>query len=106
MPAEDRRAALLRMLASEPDDVFLNYALALEYVRENNAKEAGIQLKKVLELDAAYVPAYFQLGKLHEHAGEITNALKTFREGLELAKKQNNRKAASELEEAIFMLED
>lgn len=97
---------LLRLLEHEPNDLFLNYALGLEYVAELNLADAERQLKHVLTLDINYIPAYYQLGKLFESQTKNTEAILFFKEGLEKAKDQKNNKAINEFGEAIFMLED
>lgn len=98
--------ALLSMLQAEPKDVFLNYSLALEYVAEKNFGLAEEQFLRVLNFQADYIPAFYQLGKLYEQQLQNQNALSIFKKGLELAKAQTNNKAINEFSEAIFMLED
>lgn len=97
---------LLEMLSKEPDDVFLNYALGIEYIGELDVVHSEIQFKKVLEMNADYIAAYYQLGKLFESQLKNTEALLYYKLGLEKAKVQKNNKAINEFGEAIFMLED
>lgn len=100
-----RIEALLSMLQTEPNDIFLNYSLAIEYMANNTWDLAEKQLLKVLEIKQDYIPAYYQLGKLHEQQ-QTEKALNYFKKGLEFAKEQKNNKAVNEFGEAIFMLED
>ncbi len=98
---------LLEFLKSEPSDLFLNYALGVEYAALNETHVmAEQQFKNVLELNADYIAAYYQLGKLLEARGANSEALAFYRTGLEKAKQQKNNKAVNEFGEAIFMLED
>jgi hypothetical protein len=53
-----------------------------------------------------YLGAYYKLGKLFEESKEETSAIEIYKTGLALAQKQNNKKAAGELSEAIWMLEE
>lgn len=101
-----RKEQILNMLVSEPNDVFLNYALAMEFVSTNELKEADEQLKKVLSIKADYLPCFYQLGQLNEKLGNNDIALTFYKQGVDLAKSQNNNKALGELNEAIWMLED
>lgn len=95
------------MLGAEPNDVFLNYALALELTgNEATYLEAEIQFKKVLTLNENYIAALFQLGKLYESHKKNEEALSCFRMGLEKAKILKDNKAVNEFGEAIFMLEE
>ncbi|MBI2723323.1 MAG: hypothetical protein HYX39_14205 [Bacteroidetes bacterium] len=97
---------LRELLLKEPEDIFLNYALALEYVAELSLSDAEHQFKKVLEIDPAYVAAYYQMGKLYESQLKNEEALAQFKAGLAHAIQQKNNKAINEFNEAIFMLED
>ncbi len=97
---------LIALLAKEPNDVFLNYALGLEYVAELSLAEAELQFKKAIALDPNYFTAYYQMGKLLEAQLKNEKALEYFKEGLTKAAEQKNNKAINEFNEAIFMLED
>jgi len=106
MDRASRRDMLTDMLAKEPGDLFLNYAMAVEYTATDELESAEAQFKKVLAIDAAHVPAYYQLGKVCEVQERNAEALDWYRKGAELAKQQGNTKALGELNEAIWMLED
>lgn len=97
---------LLQMLEKEPDDIFLNYALGVEYVSDLSLQQAEAAFTKVLKIKPDYIPAYYQIGKLFESQLKNEEALKYFRKGLEFAKAEKNNKAINEFGEAIFMLED
>lgn len=98
---------LKRMLEKEQDDVFLNYALGLEYAKNpQNTILAEVQFKKVTELDPSYMAAFYQLGKLLEAQTKLSEALHYYKLGLEIAEKRKERKAIGEFMEAIFLIED
>lgn len=101
-----RKELIFDMLLKEPNDVFLNYALAMEHLSSEEFKEAELQFKKVLSIKADYLPCFYQLGQLNEKLGNNDIALTYYKQGVELAKSQNNTKALGELNEAIWMLED
>lgn len=101
-----RRENLIEMLGKEPEDVFLNYALAVEFIGEGKYKEAESQFLKTLQLNKEYLPCYYQLGQIAEKLNKEKEALEYYHKGAELAKKQNNNKALNELSEAIWLLED
>jgi cytochrome c-type biogenesis protein CcmH/NrfG len=107
MDSAARLRSLLDLLEKEPDDLFLNYALALEYQNDQATIQlAEKQFLKVLSADENYIAAYYQLGKMYESQLRIEAALQYFKKGLEKARSQQNNKASGEFEEAIFMLED
>jgi Tfp pilus assembly protein PilF len=97
---------LHEMLSKEPSDIFLNYALGIEYVGELDVKQAEFQFKKVLALCPDYIAAYYQLGKLFESQLKNNEAIQFYKLGFDLAKLQKNNKAINEFGEALFMLED
>ncbi len=101
----NRLESLLELLKAESDDVFLNYALGMEYAALQRRDVAEQQFRKVLALDPGYLGAYYQLGKLLE-AWKTSAAMEIYREGLEKARIKKDHKAVNEFEEAIFLLED
>ena len=101
-----RKELIFDMLVKEPNDVFLNYALAMEHLSAEEFKEAEAQLRKVLNIKTDYLPCYYQLGQVNEKLDNIDIALSYYKQGVEIAKSQNNTKALGELNEAIWMLED
>lgn len=101
-----RKEQLLKMLEQEPNDVFLNYALAMELVSENDLNGAKMQLKKTLDFNTTYLPCFYQLGQVSEKLNEISEAVNYYQKGVVVAKSQNNTKALGELNEALWMLED
>lgn len=107
MESNHRINTLLDLLKQEPQDLFLNYALGIEYAANSKAlKQAEDKFKYVLSLDENYLAAYYQLGKLYEVQQNIAEALNYFKRGLEKAKEKKDNKAVNEFNEAVFMLED
>ena len=101
-----RKEMIFEMLEKEPNDVFLNYALAMEHLATSDFKDAESQFKKVLSINASYLPCFYQLGQVNEKLGNTTIAINYYKQGVELAQQQSNKKALGELNEAIWMLED
>ncbi len=101
-----RKEMIFDMLEKEPNDVFLNYALAMEHLSTSDFTDAEMQFKKVLEINSTYLPCFYQLGQVNEKIGNNEKAISFYKQGVELAKSQNNTKALGELNEAIWMLED
>ena len=101
-----RKDLVIEMLTKEPNDVFLNYALAMEYLAVANYTQAELQLQKVLSIAPTYLPCFYQLGQLKEKQADNDAAIDYYEQGVRLAKLQNNTKALGELKEALWMLED
>ncbi len=107
MELPGRIAMIEHLLKTEPDDVFLNYALALELSNDEATRSQGLdQYFKVLKLDPEYVPAYYQLGKFYEAEGKNPEAIDILKKGLVFAREKKDLKSVNEFEEAIFLLED
>lgn len=94
------------LLQKEPNDLFLNYALAIEHIAHDDFQKAEQQFLKTLELNPEYVPCFYQLGQLKEKMGDNNAAISFYKQGVEFAQKQGNKKALGELNEALWMLED
>lgn len=106
MSTLNRKEQLTQMLETEPNDVFLNYALAMEFLSGNNFEGAKQQLEKTLGLNETYLPCFYQLGQVAEKLALFDEAIAYYKKGLEIAKAQNNTKAMGEIKEALWMLED
>jgi predicted Zn-dependent protease len=61
---------LLEMLELDPQDLFLQYVLAMEYLAMQQPVEAQKLFKTIIATDEQYVAAYYQLGKLLEANNE------------------------------------
>ncbi len=101
-----RLLQIQEMLKTEPNDLFLNYALALEYARLNDLKKAIELITNVLLLDQNYLGAYYQLGAYYEQTGQLQNAINTYKKGIIIAQQQKNIKTLGELNEALAILDD
>ena len=101
-----RMQQIRQMLLSEPEDEFLNYALALEYEKEGKLPEAIAAISAILMKNENYTGAYYKLGQLHEQQGDLQKAMEVYRKGIQLTKLRNERKAFGELSEALQNLED
>ncbi len=92
-----RRQQIEGLLADDPDDTFLNYALAKEFVGEGEI-EAGIAaFDRVLQLDPNYVPAYFQKGQTLATEGEVEAARDVLIRGIAVAEQVSDAHAAGEM---------
>jgi tetratricopeptide (TPR) repeat protein len=106
MKASERFIQLQQMLKDEPNDLFLNYSIAMEYLSAGDIQKAIKAFQRTLQLKPDYIPAFYQLGKAYESISEMEKALSYYRQGLDLARLQKNNKSVNEFGEAIFMLED
>ena len=106
MTNPDRMQQIQKMLEENPGDTFLQYAAALELKKSGELSEAVKFMEDILATDSKYPAAYYQLGKLYEDIEERENAAEIYKQGQALAKEQEDPKAATELGEALAMLEN
>lgn len=97
----DRITQIEQLLAQSPADVFLNYALAMEYLSVSDFQKTIAQLEKVKSIQADYLPLYYQLAKAYEANNNTDAAIKTYEEGMLLAQQTNERKTLGELRSAL-----
>jgi len=93
----NRRQKLEAMLADSPDDTFLQYALALQFAAEGDDTGADEKLSTLLEQDAHYVPAYFQLAQIVVRKGETDRARQLLTRGIEAARRAGDDHAEGEM---------
>jgi tetratricopeptide (TPR) repeat protein len=92
----NRLTKLKEMLQETPNDIFLNYALAMEYKGLSQTDKTIEQLNKVLLLDENHVPTFYQLGVLWSECNENDKAIMFLEKGIEIAKQQKDLKTANE----------
>ncbi|MBC7654866.1 MAG: tetratricopeptide repeat protein [Oligoflexus sp.] len=102
----NRLEKLLEFIDNEPNDPFLKYALATEYLRLNNQDEALKFYIDLVQNHEDYVGTYYHLGKLYELRQEQESALKIYQKGMEVAKKIKDNHALSELMGVYNSLQD
>ena len=100
-----RMEQLEKLLAAEPRDVFVNFALAMEYFKAGRHDDALARFDHVTEIDPDYVAAYFHKGNSLVALGRKEEAKPILQRGIEVAKRTRNPHAADEMEELIKLLE-
>lgn len=93
----NRLERLLEFLENEPNDPFLKYALATEYLRLDNQAMALRFYEDLIIKHEDYIGTYYHLGKLYEHLGRSQDAINTYEKGIEVAKKIKDQHALNEL---------
>lgn len=81
----DRIEAIRGLLTKSPDDVFLQYSLAMELLAAERFDEAVAAFDRCLELDEQYLPAYVEAGKASRSAGRNDVASEYFTRAMALA---------------------
>lgn len=106
MQATERLEAIKLMLKDDPQDPFLQYALALEYLSLNQHENAIEILLYLKENKPDYLPLYMKLGQIYILKEKEEDALSIWKEGVLLAGKQKNDKTQRELRQLIEEYEE
>ena len=96
---------LLPLLAAEPNDPFLRYAVAMEYARQSRPDDALGEFRELLARHPDYVPGHFMAGRAAEQKGDPELAKTYYRSGIEAAQRTGDDHAAREISDALRMLE-
>ena len=94
----DRIEKLKEFLRQNPDDSFVQHALALEYIKLGNDNEARTLFETILSREPGYVGSYYHLAKLLERIGENDSAIKVCEKGMVEAKNAGDQLAYNELQ--------
>lgn len=94
----NRLQKLLDFLENEPNDPFLKYALATEYLNSNEPDTALLYYEDLIRNHSDYVGTYYHLGKLYEALDRKNEAIVTYQNGMAIARKLNDMHAFSELQ--------
>lgn len=102
----ERIQKIQTFLEQNPDDLFLNHALALEYIKEADETAAQKCFEKNMNKDPAYVATYYHLGKLLERNGKTEEAIKVYETGMQMARAAKDNHSYNELQAAYEDLAD
>ena len=96
----DRIEKLRQLLSANPDDSFVQHALALEYVKLGDDMEAKKVFEQLLSENENYVGSYYHLGKLLERMNAKEDAILWYEKGMLKARQAGDYHAYNELKMA------
>lgn len=91
---------LLKFLEESPNDPFLIYALATEYNGMGEKSVAQKYYEDLVQNHPDYVGTYYHLAKLYLEHQDEEKALKTYQDGMKVARAQKEHHAFNELQNA------
>ncbi len=103
--ATERMSKLTAMLQKQPNDTFLLYGLALEHKKVGEPQQAIELLDKVIAADRGYCYAYHQKGLVFESIGDLESARRSYRDGIEAARRKGDTHAVGEIQGALEMIQ-
>jgi len=92
---------LRETLASNPDDTFARYALALELSKSSRPEDAWEHFDYLLSRHPEYSATYYQAGTFLVSQGRRDEARKILTLGIEVTGRQGNLHGQSELQRAL-----
>ncbi len=102
----NRMEKLREFLEKNPQDDFVQHALALEYIKFGKEGEAGKLFKEILDRNPGYIGSYYHYAKLLERSGERDAASHWYALGMAAAKKAGDMHTYNELLAALDELSD
>jgi Tfp pilus assembly protein PilF len=88
------------MLAGGRDNALLRYSLGNEYLKQGDAAQAAVHLRRAVEHDPKYSAAWKLLGRALSDAEAWDEALAAYRQGIVVAEARGDKQAAKEM--AVF----
>lgn len=105
MANSDRIQQLLNFLEEDPNDVFIRYALALEY-QKSDPEKAEELFGHLFINNPEYLPAYYMAAMLKTELNKPEEAIRLLKNGVEIAARVNDHTTLRELKEALKQLVD
>lgn len=93
----ERLAKLTKLLAADPADTFVLYALAQEHAKVGDHTQAVAFYDRLLAADPAYCYAYYHKALSQQAASDLAGARQTVLAGVQAAHRAGDGKALSEL---------
>lgn len=101
MASFERIEQIKSFLEKTPEDAFLNFALAIEFIALGNDSDAKVIFKNLVKNQPDYFATYYHLAKLYEREGKESKAISAYEDGIEVTKRLGERHANSELTAAL-----
>jgi cytochrome c-type biogenesis protein CcmH/NrfG len=99
-----RRQKLEGFLAQNPNDAFSRYGLAMECAREGDLAAAESHFRMLIESNPNYVPGYQMYAQTLAQNERRNDAKSVLAQGIEVAIRQGNQHARSEMETLLAEL--
>jgi predicted Zn-dependent protease len=99
-----RRQKLEEFLASNPNEAFSRYGIALECIREGDLPAAESHFRTLLEANPDYVPGYQMYAQMLAQNNRADEAKVALSKGIASAIRQGNQHARSEMEALLSEL--
>lgn len=95
---------LAAYIKANPNDSFSKFALALEFLKDEEPQKARIFFEDIYKSDPDYLGVYYHLGKLYEQLERYDDAIEMYEKGVQVASTQQKKRTLKELKEALASL--
>ena len=102
----ERILKLKAFIQKDPEDLFSRHALAMELLKLGEHLDAIQEMEELLKIDFRHTGTYLHLGRTYEKTGDTSQALSTYKRGLEVCRSVNARHDLQELMAAYQQLEE
>ncbi len=102
--SDDRIALYKGFVEKDPNNTMAWYVLAQEHGKQGDTAEAMAAYRRVIEIDPAYVAAYYHGAVVLQAAGEMEEAREFLTRGLAAARDKGDMKSAGEMEDLLQQL--
>jgi Tfp pilus assembly protein PilF len=89
---------LERLLQSGKDGALLRFSLGSQYLKLQQPAAAVAHLQRAVAFDPDYSAAWKHLGRAFAEAGQPTQALEAYRQGIEAAQRKGDKQAEREMQ--------
>jgi tetratricopeptide (TPR) repeat protein len=101
------RIELLKgFVATNPNDPFPRYALALEYKNGGQLDDAAATFQELMERLPDYTPTYLHAGNTERERGRLAEAQQIYERGIQTCQRKADHHALGELRGALESLLD
>ncbi len=102
----DRIQQLLQLHEADKSDPFTLFALGFEYHKQGRLEDALKWYQSILVIAPSYTGVYYHLGKLYLELGSRDDAVRTYKEGIQICNDLREVKDRSELQQALMEVDD
>ena len=99
-----RLETLREMVAADPKNSFVRYALATELVKSGQVQDAIAEFRGLLADDPGYSAAYYHGGRALESLGDLDAARAMYEQGIAATSANGDSHTRSELQAALDLL--
>ena len=93
------------LLRAGKDGALLRFSLGSQYLKLGQPEAAVEHLQRAVTFDPDYSAAWKHLGRAYAESGQSAQALETYRQGIEAARRKGDKQAEREMQVFLRRLE-